>query len=223
MPSDEPLPPETGAGSTNSPASSSTKLAETLLQLTEAEERLAQELELQAGVQRLGRLVTIKDMRQNLEAEAKAFARELEHDSGVVKTGDEADGEEEMDAMAGRDVIVEHHYHYGEKAAEAAVPTNQDLAAKPVAATTQVSASAPAAATSFPLRTVGWTLGKVAVGSLLAGTGLGVPVAITMAVLSALKPAPKTVINNAPPPAPTAPAPSDNPFIGFGITIGKPE
>jgi hypothetical protein len=211
MPSDVPLPPEIGAGSTSSPSSSSTKLSETLQQLTEAEERLAEELEMTAGVRRLARLSAVKDMRQNLEAEAKAFARELEHAGGIAD--DPADGEEEMDAMAGRDVIVHHHYGEG-------IPTS---VAAPVAAPVAQPVSqptAPAVAAPVPVvAKVGWTLGKVALAALGAGTGLGVPIAIGMAVLGALKPG-TTVVTPSPP---VIVQPDEDPFIGFGITVGKPE
>lgn len=214
MPSEEPLPPETGAGSTSSPSSSSSTLSETIQQLTEAERRLAEELELHAGVQRLARLAAIEDLRANLSTEAKAYAREMSHDGGVVSDPESGSGED-MNAMAGRDITVNHNYPPGYGA-----PTPVSTTTVPVAAVA-VPAPAPAVPVTGKVagvaKAAGWTLGRLALTSLLAGTGIGVPVAVALSVFGAKKEAP------APQPTPPASVPSENPFIGFGITIGKPE
>jgi hypothetical protein len=177
MPFAEPLPLDSAAGigvsSTNLPPDS-------LGQLTEAEDRLAEELQLDNGVHRLAKMVGVKDMKNCLRIESEMFEADLRaghklaYEEGIPLAG--GSGEDEMEIMSGRDVHL--HYYQPEKKPEPAVPTETPAPlAVPVAAPAEqrsvvgravdtVAAVAPKVAAAVPVVT---RLGKVGKALLVGG------------------------------------------------------
>lgn len=70
-------------------------------------EALQEELQIDAGQKRLGKMIGMKSVHRNLKAEDEAYARELEtqHRELWGETP-ESKGDDEMEVMAARDVIV---------------------------------------------------------------------------------------------------------------------
>lgn len=76
-----------------------------------AEASLREGLELGEGLRRLGRMIGLDSIKRNLDAEDAMVKRSFEAGSKLYSDGNTVtQPSDEMDVMAARDVIVNHHY-----------------------------------------------------------------------------------------------------------------
>lgn len=108
MPSVAPPQEEIGQSSIGSPEPMSAQ------ELSEAESRLGAQLEHDAGVVRMGRMIGLQSVRRSLKAEDQQAERDMEAGhKGIWGEGvadKQSGGSEEMDVLAGGNVTINHNY-----------------------------------------------------------------------------------------------------------------